>query len=89
MLAGLDIPSYVMITTGISLADWSAGSRLQTDLLTLDSRSGEPKFDNGPPGATGLRNRQSGRGGESTAFRSLDSSPPPKSASPSVTRHLG
>ena len=44
------------------LADWSAGSRLQTDLLTLDSRSGEPKIDNGPPGATDLRNRQSGRG---------------------------
>ena len=31
------------------LADWSAGSRLQTDLLTLDSRSGEPKIDNGLP----------------------------------------
>jgi hypothetical protein len=48
-----------MITTGISLADWSVGSRLQTDLLTLDSRSGDPKFDNGPPSATGLWDRQS------------------------------
>jgi hypothetical protein len=35
-----------MITTGISLVDWSTASRLQTDLATLDSRSGEPKIDN-------------------------------------------
>jgi hypothetical protein len=27
--------------------DWLVGSRLQTDLLTLDNRSGEPKIDNG------------------------------------------
>jgi len=43
--------------------DWNlsrglvCGSRLQTDLLTLDSRSGDRKFDNGLPGATGLRDR--------------------------------
>ena len=32
-----------------SLPDWSAGSRLQTHLLDtiIDSRSGEPKIDNG------------------------------------------
>ena len=40
-----DIPSYVMITSRISFADWSVGSRLHTGLLTLDSRSGEPKID--------------------------------------------
>jgi hypothetical protein len=33
-------------------SDWSTNARLQTDLLTLDSRSGEPKIDNGPPGTT-------------------------------------
>jgi hypothetical protein len=52
-------PLYVVDQLVIGLVCWL---RLQTGLLTLDSRSGEPKFDNGPPGATGLRNRQSGRG---------------------------
>jgi hypothetical protein len=58
----LNIP-YVMTTTGISLADWSVGSRLQTYLLTLDSRLGEPKIDNGPVGATGLRDRHAAGSG--------------------------
>ena len=36
-----------MITTGISHADWPVGSRLQTDLstLNLDSRSGSLRED--------------------------------------------
>ena len=35
MLVGLNIPSYVMITNGISLPDWSADSRLQTELFYI------------------------------------------------------
>src|SRR4030095_5005594 len=36
-----------MITTEPSLLDWSASSRLQTHLLTLDSRLGSPKSTTG------------------------------------------
>jgi hypothetical protein len=40
----LNIP-YAITTTGIFLR--SVGSRLQTDLLTLNSRLGKHKIDNG------------------------------------------
>jgi hypothetical protein len=54
-LAAREHPLIPIITTGISHADWSADSGLQTAFLTIVVR-GKHQIDNGPHLAAGRRN---------------------------------